>query len=263
MSTPASDPQNLSFGSDASGYDAGRLDYPPEIYARLRAMGLGPGAKLFEIGAGTGIATARMLSEGPARLTAIEPDARMAALLAERLGANPALDVVTGSFEGSSVEPGLYDLGTAATAFHWCDAPRAAAKAFEALRPGGRLLFFWNVYRPVEPRDAFGEAIVPHLSAAGDDGEALRRSLPDLPAIAAVLEAAGFEGVAAGCVDWTAELDAAQNRALYASMSMTRALPQGVRAELLDAIEETARTAFPPLIERRFQSPFIAARRPS
>ncbi|MEL6767685.1 MAG: methyltransferase domain-containing protein [Pseudomonadota bacterium] len=256
------DPQNLSFGSDAAGYDAGRLDYPPALYDRLAAAGLVPGARIFEIGAGTGIATARMLAARPARLTAVEPDPRMAGFLAQRLGADPALEVTVGAFEETALEAGAYDLGTAATAFHWCDAARAAAQAHAALRPGGRLVLFWNVYRPLEEYDAFGMAVAPFIAAAGDDREALRRSLPDIPGITAALEAAGFSAVTPGRIDWTIPLDPAQNRALYASMSNTRALPADRRATLLDAIERTAREAFPNPVERHFHTPFIDAHRP-
>ncbi|MEO0428582.1 MAG: methyltransferase domain-containing protein [Pseudomonadota bacterium] len=256
------DPQNLSFGSDAAGYDAGRLDYPPALYGRLADAGLVEGARVFEIGAGTGIATARMLSLRPSRLTAVEPDPRMAALLADRLGANPALEVTVGSFEDTDFEPGAYDLGTAATAFHWCDATRAATCAFGALIPGGRLVLFWNVYRSFERNDAFGRAVAPFIAAAGDDAEALRRSLPDLSAIAKALEAAGFAAMATDRIDWSITLSPMQNRALYASMSMTRALPADRRQALLDAIEATARDGFPDPVERQFHTLLIEARRP-
>ena len=46
------------YGSDAQGYDAGRPDYPAEVYEILTSRcGLRAGASVVEIGPGTGLVT--------------------------------------------------------------------------------------------------------------------------------------------------------------------------------------------------------------
>jgi hypothetical protein len=52
--------------------------------------------------------------------------------------------------------------------WHWVDPVAGAAKAAEALRPGGRLAVFWNVFQPSpDVREAFSAVY--------------RRVMPDLP----------------------------------------------------------------------------------
>jgi hypothetical protein len=61
------------FGNDPLAYANGRPDYPEELYHRLRIRcELGPGISAFEIGAGTGLATQRLLALGVSRLWAID-----------------------------------------------------------------------------------------------------------------------------------------------------------------------------------------------
>ncbi|MEM6680123.1 MAG: methyltransferase domain-containing protein [Pseudomonadota bacterium] len=256
-------PQALSFGSDADGYDAGRFDYPEAVYARLATLGLGAGARVFEIGAGSGIATRRVLAAGPARLVAIEPDSRLAALLADRIAGIEGAQIATGPFETAEIPEDAYDLGIAATAWHWCDTGAASARAARLLRPGGHLVLFWNIYRPLSGYDAFDTAAAPLFVEAGEDRAALARSLPDLPAYAQALSVAGFDAIETTTLPWTAPLDAARNRALYASMSMIRALEPAARTRLLDGLQHLAETRFGGTVERQFRTELLTARRAS
>jgi hypothetical protein len=53
------------YGRDAQGYDAGRPDYPAEVYEILAARcGLRAGASVVEIGPGTGLVTRRLAGGG-------------------------------------------------------------------------------------------------------------------------------------------------------------------------------------------------------
>ena len=70
------------YGSDVQGYDAGRPDYPAEVYEILTSRcGLRAGASVVEIGPGTGLVTRRLVAAG-ARVVAVEPDQHVAAHLA-------------------------------------------------------------------------------------------------------------------------------------------------------------------------------------
>lgn len=69
------------FGNDPTGYAEGRPEYPARVYEVLRTTcQLSPATNAFEIGAGTGQATFRLLEHG-CRVTAVEPDTWLAAVL--------------------------------------------------------------------------------------------------------------------------------------------------------------------------------------
>lgn len=148
-----------TFGNDAATYHRYRPGYPDALFAVLRDhCGLAPGVAGFEIGAGTGQATRVLLREGVDPLTAIEPDARLAAFIADdadRDGHSGALDLRVEPFEDTVLENGAFDLGMASTSLHWLDQASALRKAAMALRPGGWWAAWWSMYGDPRDRDAF------------------------------------------------------------------------------------------------------------
>ena len=115
------------YGSDAAGYDAGRPDYPAEVYEILAARcGLRAGASVVEIGPGTGLVTRRLVAAG-ARVVAVEPDQNMAVHLAAAVSSD--VEIIPGTFEQAPLRHDKFDLAVAATSFHWVDqGNRAAAR---------------------------------------------------------------------------------------------------------------------------------------
>src|SRR5690348_4058958 len=98
------------FGEDPAGYQRSRPEYPEWVYTTLAAeCGLRRNAAVFEIGAGTGKATRRLLELGADPLIAIEPDQRLAEFLSATI-AGEALKVVVAPFEDVSLEKGVFDL---------------------------------------------------------------------------------------------------------------------------------------------------------
>ncbi|MEL6336801.1 MAG: hypothetical protein AAFQ88_09155 [Pseudomonadota bacterium] len=177
--------------------------------------------------------------------------------------------------------PGAYDLGVAATAFHWCDSAVASAAAFRALRPGGALALFWNVYQTVEGQDAFSRATAGLLAEAGDDragddragddragddraamAAAIAASLPDLPRYRAALGAAGFQPITTETITWQAEHDSTGMVALYASFSVVRGLPQPARDRFLEGIRTLAEGRFGGRLTRTYHTPLLIALKP-
>ena len=132
-----SDGRSRSFGAAADAYDTYRPPPPPEL-AEL----LGPldGVVTMDLAAGTGLLT-RFLAGHGARVTAVEPDGRMAAVLARRA---PEVAVVRGTAEAIPVVDGSVDLLTVSSAWHWFDPARAPVEIGRVLRPGGRLAVVWN-----------------------------------------------------------------------------------------------------------------------
>ena len=154
-----------AFGEDPAGYHSVRPEYPGWVYETLRSRcGLGRNVETFEIGAGTGTATRRLLELGADPLMAIEPDRRLADFLRKN---NPdkALKVLVAAFEDVALEEGAFDLGVSATAFHLLDEDRALVKIASLLRPGGWWAVVWNVFGDDSQPDAFHEATKELLEA--------------------------------------------------------------------------------------------------
>jgi SAM-dependent methyltransferase len=108
-----------AFGGDSAGYHAARPAYPDWVFAILcERCALAPDAVTFEIGAGTGTATRRLLDLGANPLVAVEPDRRLAAFLRKTIR-DEALTVILSPFEDAMLPEASFDLGVSATAFHW------------------------------------------------------------------------------------------------------------------------------------------------
>ncbi len=254
-----------AFGADPAGYHAARPAYPEATWAALRERaGLGPGADILEIGAGTGLATAPLLSHAPARLVAVEPDRRLAAFLRASIP-DPRLHVVAAAFESAELPHAGFDLVASATAFHWLDAAPALKRVHDLLRPRGAVALWWNVFGDPRRTDRFHEA-TRHLFA----GQRLSTSagtearLPfglDAPARLAELEEAGFEADPPQVVESTLTLDPPGVRRLYATYSNVAALPAAERLTLLAALEAIAAGAFQGRVERNMTMAIYTARR--
>jgi SAM-dependent methyltransferase len=127
------------FAEDAELYDRARPGYPAALFADMVTLAaLRPGARVLEIGPGTGQATLPMARRG-FRITAVELGEAMAAVARRKLAAYPQATVHTAAFEDWPLPAEPFDLVLAATAFHWLDPDVRWQKAAAALRPGGWL----------------------------------------------------------------------------------------------------------------------------
>jgi SAM-dependent methyltransferase len=131
------DAGRLLFGDDPGAYDKGRPEYPERVYELLsERFAVGPGTRVLEIGAGSGLATRRLEKLGAASIVAVEPDARLAAYLGDRVS-GAAVKVIAKPFEAVQLAPASFDLAISATAFHWLEQASALRKVADLLRPGG------------------------------------------------------------------------------------------------------------------------------
>jgi SAM-dependent methyltransferase len=259
------------FGDAVDDYDAGRPPYPERVYELLvQRCGLGPGAKVVEVGPGTGQATGRLLSLG-ATVTAVELDERLAQRLRSKHD-RAGLSVAVSSFEDADLPAAAFDLVVAATSFHWVDPGVGLVRAADVLRPGGWLALWWNVFGDRSRPDPFGEALLPFIEAcpelAGDPpgaGAVPSGSHPyslDVEARIAEIDATGrFGPVHHEMIRWTGRHTPAQLRALFASYSPWLALPDTVRLEMLATVESLARNTFAGVVERPYLTPVYLAQR--
>ncbi|MFI9465862.1 class I SAM-dependent methyltransferase [Streptomyces sp. NPDC052492] len=147
MTTPGADKvthtaRAHSFNAAAAQYAAHRPSYPPALFdtvEELTGRSLA-GARVADVGAGTGMATALLLARG-ADVVAVEPGAGMAAEFRRAL---PGVPVVRGDGNALPLAGRGVDLITYAQSWHWTDPARAVPEAVRVLRPGGALALWWN-----------------------------------------------------------------------------------------------------------------------
>ncbi len=251
-----------AFGEDPAAYHEVRPAYPDWVYQTLLTRcGLGPGVPVFEIGAGTGTATRRLLDLGADPLTAIEPDGRLAGFLREN---NPdaALKVVVAPFEDAVLPERGFALGVSATAFHWLDEDRALQKIAGLLRAGGWWAAVWNVFGDDSRPDPFHEA-TKDLLKAPESPSAGERGIPfalDTEARLDALQRTGaFDTIEHHTSRWSLVLDHRRTMALYATYSNVNARPD--RAAVLAELGRIAREEFGGEVVRNMTTRLYIARR--
>ncbi|WP_407951908.1 class I SAM-dependent methyltransferase [Plantactinospora veratri] len=128
-----------SFGAAATAYAEHRPDY---ARAAIRwALQSAPGARVLDLGAGTGKLTATLVELG-ADVTAVEPDP---AMLTELRGVLPDVPALPGSAEAIPLPDASVDAVLAGNAMHWFDMAVAGPEIARVLAPGGILAGLWNV----------------------------------------------------------------------------------------------------------------------
>jgi ubiquinone/menaquinone biosynthesis C-methylase UbiE len=138
---PVDDVAARGFEAGAASYEVARPGYPDEAIELLaREVGIGRGAQVCDLAAGTGKLT-RRLDELGADVTAIEP---VDAMRAHAMTAVPHARHLDGTAEAVPLPDSSVDVVTVAQAFHWFDAPLALREIARVLRPGGRLALLWN-----------------------------------------------------------------------------------------------------------------------
>lgn len=132
------------FNRMADYYDTYRPGYPAEIVdAILRRAGLSAGARLLEIGSGSGKATAQFADYG-FEMLCVDPGEDLV-----RKGNQAFRDrnirFVVSRFEDYPLPHAYYDAIISAQAFHWLPQPLGYEKCAHTLKPGGFLAPFWNL----------------------------------------------------------------------------------------------------------------------
>ncbi|WP_043687983.1 class I SAM-dependent methyltransferase [Streptomyces xylophagus] len=131
-----------SFNAAAAQYAENRPSYPPALFDAIEDLAGHPlsGARVADIGAGTGIATALLHARG-ADVVAVEPGDGMAAQFHRTL---PDVPIVRGNGNALPLADHSVDFVTYAQAWHWTDPAQSVPEALRVLRPGGALTLWWN-----------------------------------------------------------------------------------------------------------------------
>ncbi|HEX2890235.1 class I SAM-dependent methyltransferase [Vineibacter terrae] len=154
---PIHDAAAKGYATAAQAYVTGRPGYPPESDTWLReVVGLGPGATVVDLGAGTGKFLPYLRRTG-ARLVAVEPVAEMRAQIERD---HDSVHVMNGTATAIPLADASVDAVVCAQSFHWFATPAAVAEIRRVLVPDGVLGLIWNVRDESVPWVAALTAIV-------------------------------------------------------------------------------------------------------
>lgn len=166
-----------SFGGVAEDYDRFRPGPPSDALDWVLPDTVRSAA---EIGAGTGGLT-RQLTSRLQEVTAVEPDARMRAVLASRV---PQARVVEGRGEAIPLPDAAVDAVLASSSWHWVEQAEGFAEAARILRPGGVMGLLWTGPDRKIPWVAqlmTGGVPLSDEDRRRNDEERFRRHRPELP----------------------------------------------------------------------------------
>jgi SAM-dependent methyltransferase len=222
-----------TFDRAASVYDDARPSYPAALFDDIVATaGVTTGARLLEIGSGSGIAT-RSLAEREFAVVGVELSTEMAQQARANLSVFPTVSILTGSFE-EFTSLASFDGVVAFSSFHWIQPETRALQVRSLLRPGG---FFavadarWSIddrefARGFEQdcRRALGKAVE-------------RKGAPGLTPLADEMRDAGFKHLVERRYVWKVRYSAERFIALLSSLPWYLSLAPGIRRRLFALTE--------------------------
>jgi SAM-dependent methyltransferase len=265
MTDAAADRERLrqTFDGAATRYDRARPGYPAAVFDDLAARGgLGPGARVLELGPGTGKATVPLAARGY-DVVAVELGEQLAAVARQNLRDFPNARVVCAAFEDWPLPAAPFDAVVAATAFAWIDPAVRVTRTAAALRPGGVLATIGTHHVAGGTESFFAEvqACYERWDPATPPGLRLQPSAA-IPQDSAELDESGlFEPAQFRRYEW----DLAYSTAAYVDLLLTYsghlALPPAAREGLLTDIAALIDTRYGGRIEKRYLTELRTARR--
>lgn len=166
----------IDFGRTAQDYARHRAGFPPSMFERLDAYGVGrPGQEVLDVGTGTGT-VARSFALRGCHVTGIDPSSELLDQARQLdLGAGVRVDHRVGTAEATGLPDASADVVTAGQCWHWFDRGAAAVEARRVLRHNGTIVichFDWLplVGNVVEATEALIVEHNPRWPAAGGLG---------------------------------------------------------------------------------------------
>ena len=170
------------FTGTAENYEKYRPTYPPDLIDWIVALsGIGPGARIADVGCGTGIST-RLFAARGFEVVGIDPNEEML----ERAVRAGGAEYRKGEAAATGLEDHGVDLIIAGQAFHWFDLDPAFREFRRILKPGGWCAAFWNVRSTAGSfQEAYEEILrrhsVDYATVGNHDGAVARlRAFPEV-----------------------------------------------------------------------------------
>ncbi len=132
--------RTASFDDLATAYSRYRLGYAPELYAALEEFGIVSGARVLDVGTGTGLVAHELASRG-CLVTGVDISGPMLEHARKRV---PDGTFVEAAAESLPFADASFDAAVSAQAFHWFDQPKALVEMARVVRPGGTAAVWWK-----------------------------------------------------------------------------------------------------------------------
>jgi SAM-dependent methyltransferase len=253
----------VTFDEDAVLYDRARPGYPAAVFADLADLAdLRAGARVLEIGPGTGKATVPLAERGY-EIVAVEIGPAMAAVARRNLSRFPGVEVAVAAFETWPLPDTPFDAVVSATAFHWIDPAVGVSKAADALRVGGTLATIATHHVAGGTADFFAEVQACYERWMPGTKPGLRlQAAADVPYESEDVDRSGrFAPAVFRRHEWDAPYSAATYLDVLRSYSGHRALDHANQAGLFDCIASLIETRYGGRIVKRYMTELRVARR--
>jgi SAM-dependent methyltransferase len=252
-----------TFDEDAELYDRMRPTYPADLVDTLvRVCSLTTGARVLEIGPGTGQLTIALLDRG-LRVVALEPGRNLAAVLRRKTADRAAAIVDPSRFEEWPLPAEPFDAVVAATSFHWLDPAVRLTKAADVLRPGGALATITTHHVRGGDAGFFDASQACYERWDPQTPPGFRSPLPaDIPEDPEEIERSGrFDSPVFRRLEHDIRYTTAEYLAVLMTYSGHRALTSDLREGLLRCIAELIESAFDGSIAKRYLFELRVARK--
>jgi SAM-dependent methyltransferase len=219
-------------------YERARPTYPDAVFEDIAALArLRKGARVLEIGCGTGQATVPLARRGYSILC-VELGQGLAAAARRNLAAFPNVEVVHANFETWEPPDGGFDAIVAFTAFHWVDPALRYEKSARLLRDEGSLALVGTLHVRRPDGDTFWADVQEDYDTVVPSDDNRPPPLPEeVEDLRAEIEGSErFEYVASRRYVWDQPYSADEYIALLDTYSGHRSLEEGKRKDLYDRI---------------------------
>lgn len=252
----------LRFDTIGDLYHQVRPRYPGEIWDRLfNVTQLQPGARVLEVGAGTGIATAELVRRG-CHVTALEPGAAMAAIVENELETSGQVNVRVGKLEDLDWAGEPFDLAIGATSLHWVDRNLLHARLRELVRPDGFAAMVYYQHVAGGDMDFFDAAQDCYAQQAPSiPVHRLREPNDDIQAAKVLNGLDGFRECHQQRWFHDVESDRDHYMSLLSTYSNHLALPENERVALLACIGDLIENQFDGRIVKRYRYDLVVKQR--
>ena len=226
-----------TFDTVAALYDAQRNGYPGQLFADIADIAaLEPGARVLEVGCGSGQATAGFVHRG-FDVTAVDPGASLVEIARRKFADSSRVRFAVASFEDWPLPADRFHLVAAAQSWHWVGREVGFRKAADALVSGGHLAIFGHT--PKWSEELVGLLQPAYLNHAPElwapPGE--NWYLPEGPISDLIMASGYFDDVGRRSYSWRRRYSASAFAAHLGTRCEVLMLPRSRRDALLTSIE--------------------------